>query len=176
MKIRFLISTMYACSLLLSCAEAPTYEPKPRVATSADQDANKATQKPAADGSKARTSPNPSTMAEASTTTKPPEATPAPAPTPPPAAPAASAGVAATGKTLLTQTCINANCHSVATNTIDAKTAAALQMAGSLMIPAHQANPLFFTPPAPGAAANNFAHVLAYFMSIPTPVMGPALP
>jgi hypothetical protein len=117
-------------------------------------------------------------MADASTTTKPPEATPTPTPTSTsaPAAPAASAGVAATGKTLLTQTCINANCHSVATNTINAKTAAALQMAGSLMIPAHQANPLFFTPPAPGTTANNFAHVLAYLMSIPTPVMGPMLP
>lgn len=175
MKIRVMISTAYVCSLLLACAEAPTYQPKPKVATAADQGASQTTQKPAANAPKTGTSANPTSMAD-TPTTKPPAAPPVPTPTPPPATPAASAGVAATGKTLLMQTCINANCHSVATNTIDAKTAAALQMAGALMIPAHQANPLFFTPPAAGAAANNFAHVLSYLMSIPTPVMGPALP
>jgi type V secretory pathway adhesin AidA len=176
-----LLGTGLAFLFLISCAEAPVYEPKPVPVTStstnqpSQQDKTGTdTAKKDADATKNDTpaaTPNPSTD---------PNPAPAPSPSPSPSAspaPTAPVGVAATGKTLLMATCVNAGCHSAAGNTIDAKTAAALQTAGNNGIAAHTANrATHFTPPAAGAAANNFTHILAYLMSIQGPVMGPNLP
>jgi hypothetical protein len=180
MKTLNLLGTGFVCLLLISCAEAPEYEPRPKTVTSTNQPAQQGktqTGDTTKTGDATKTAdatmmPNNQTPMAAATPTP----TPTPAATPPPA-PAAPVGVAATGKTLLMQTCVNATCHSAATNTIDAKTGAALQAAGNLMIAVHTANKAtHFTPPAAGAAANSYTHVLAYLMSIPTPVMGPNLP
>jgi hypothetical protein len=164
---------------LVACAERPVYEPTPNTATPGSGPQKSST-------AKAGTAANPSEKtADASNSMTPntdaaptvmPTPTPTPTPAPPAAAPAEPVGVAATGRTLVMQTCIAVGCHG--TSPINAKTDAELAL--GMNIAAHPAAVKagnYFTKPAAGTAANNFSHVLAYLKANPTtPIMGPNIP
>jgi hypothetical protein len=182
MKTRFLFQTVTICSLFLSCAEAPEYTPRPQqpvTSTGSNQGATKTP--PTSDAQKTAANNEAATM-----TPNTPAAAPTPTPTPTPtpgAAPAnPSAGVAATGKTLLMQSCA-ASCHvlgGMPGTPIDARTSALL-VQGLGANPQHavinQTVPIF-TAPAAGAPATAHSHVVAYFTSLNAGavVRGPTLP
>lgn len=183
MKTRFLIQSVTICSLFLSCAEAPEYTPR-QPTTSTTGTNQSATKTPStSDAQKTADNKDTSTM-----TPEAPKATPTPTPTPTPSAapaPNPTLGVAATGKTLLMQSC-TASCHvngGMPGTPIDARNSAML-LQGVGANPQHavinQTVPIF-TAPAAGAPANAHAHVVAYLTSlvtvVPPPVVrGPTLP
>jgi hypothetical protein len=182
MKTRFLFQTVTICSLFLSCAEAPEYTPKPQQPVATTGSNQGATKTPAtSDAQKTATNKDAATMTPNTPAAAP---TPTPTPTPTPGATPAnpSLGVAATGKTLLMQSCA-ASCHvlgGMPGTPIDARNSAML-LAGVTFSPQHsiinQTVPIF-TAPAAGAPANAHSHVVAYFGSLQAGaiVRGPTLP
>jgi hypothetical protein len=178
MKTRLLIQSVTICSLFLSCAEAPEYTPRQPV-TSTTGTNQGATKTPStSDAQKTAESKDTSTM-----TPQTPTATPTPTPTPTPSAspvPNPSAGVVATGKTLLMQSCTGA-CHvngGMPGTPIDARTSDALSL-GKAANPAHAApdRTAFFDKPAAGAPATAHSHVAAYLeKTVGKLVLGPNLP
>lgn len=176
MKTRLLIQSVTICSLFLSCAEAPEYTPRQPVTSTAGTNQSATKTPSTSDAQKTAENKDTSTM-----TPEAPKATPTPTPTPTPSAapaPNPTLGVAATGKTLLMQSC-TVSCHltgGTPGTTIDARNDTML--ADARMNPNHANLAIFFTRPAAGTPATSFSHVAAYLMKInPTAIVrGPTLP
>jgi type III secretion protein P len=177
MKTRLLIQSVTLCSLFLSCAEAPEYTPRQQAETSTASTNQSATKTPAtSDAQKTAENKDTSTV-----TPEAPNATPTPTPTPTPSttpAPNPTLGVAATGKTLVMQSCA-VGCH-LAGGTpgtpIDARND--VMLAAASTNPNHANRAVFFTRPAAGAPATSFTHVAAYLTKVKPGdiVRGPTVP
>jgi hypothetical protein len=173
MKTRLLIQSVTLCSLFLSCAEAPEYTPRQQTVTSTTDTNQSATKTPAtSDAQKTAENKDTSTV-----TPEVPQATPTPTPSTTPA-PNPTLGVAATGKTLVMQSCA-VGCH-LAGGTpgtpIDARND--VMLAAASTNPNHANRAVFFTRPAAGAPATSFTHVAAYLMKVKPGdiVRGPTVP
>ena len=161
---------------LAACGQPPQYRPEARntqtaPAQGASGKSNDNSGKSMDASSSKQTMPSSGSTGTNTASTQTPSTEP-PAPKPPTADP--SLGIVATGKTLVIQNCAT-NCHKG--NAIDAKKPDDLVKGNS--ITAHPANLKtmnFFTVAEKGTPANNASHVLAFLMSVSTPVTGPIAP
>jgi|GEM_PF-5875891 hypothetical protein len=168
--------------LSFSCSEAPpAYQPSqtgsPAAATGENASGTKTPGTPGSNPTAGTNKPGTPTATTPVPTT-PPATTP---PAAPPSTPAQPVGVAATGRTTLMQSCVNAGCHSAAGNDFNARNAEQVRMRRAAS-PAHAGanfNP-HFTAPAAGQPANENTHIGAYlatFANNPNAVVvGPTLP